>query len=226
MVTCPTAVSALGLQLIELPLPALWPLNVISLIAICPVCSAVCNSHTHHANFQVLQASPPPQALCTLSNNQLHKKGLWAGKHVSSPTTWPSHIEHKSKRREVKEGEKIQGCLLEFSTRMHIHKSKVQRRLHFIFLPSFPSIQCSQHQLYTHSHTLLTRSPFAALQVQLPNAAGDGQCLLLLKSPIVSCSTYTTSPPFLCLLIPGIRRHGWVMTEMISLSASPSITPC
>lgn len=33
----------------------------------------------------------------------------------------------------------------------------------------------------------------------------------------VSCSTNTTSPLFLCLLIPPrIRRHSWVMTEMIS----------
>lgn len=41
----------------------------------------------------------------------------------------------------------------------------------------------------------------------------------------VSCSTNTTSPLFLCLLIPGIRRHGWVMAEMISPSSTPTTPP-
>lgn len=41
----------------------------------------------------------------------------------------------------------------------------------------------------------------------------------------VSCSTNTTSPLVLCLLIPGIRRHGWVMTEMISPSSAPPKPP-
>lgn len=39
----------------------------------------------------------------------------------------------------------------------------------------------------------------------------------------VSCSTKTTSPLFLCLLIPGISRHGCVMTEMISPPRAPTI---
>lgn len=77
-----------------------------------------------------------------------------------------------------------------------------------------------------HMHTLSHTPP------QIPSTAGPitkgdwGQTLLSTPQipDQVSCSTNTTSPLFLCLLIPRIRRHSWVMTEMISPSTTPPNT--
>lgn len=79
---------------------------------------------------------------------------------------------------------------------------------------------------YERTDTLLAGSPLTALQTQLPRATGEKQCFFLFpKSPTVLCSSNTTSPLFVCLLIPTIRAHGGVMTEMISPSPATSIAP-
>lgn len=196
-------------------------MDVISLIATRPVCSAVRNSHTRHINFRVLQASPPFPASLRAVKQSASRKDSWAGKHVSSPTTWLSRIGSRRGRS------KRLACSNFLHVCMNMHRSKANAvSISSCLHPFRPYRAVNTYFVHTHAHVLfyLTRSPFAALQAQLPKAAGVGRCSLLLKSLIVSCST-NTSPLFLCLLIPGIRRHGWVMTEMISLSTSPSITP-
>lgn len=180
-------------------------------------------SHTS-CQFSGLAAKPAsPASLYSVKQSASRRKGLWAGKHVSSPTTWLSHIEHKSKGGGWR-GRENAGLPSQISYTCAWTYTKAKANAVSISSSLRPFLPYSAVNTYC-INTPSTRPPFAALQAQLPKAAGDGQCLLLHKFPIVSCSTNTTSPPFLCLLIPGIRRHGWVMTEMISLSASPSITP-
>lgn len=85
----------------------------------------------------------------------------------------------------------------------------------------FPSKHSSQHILLAHCVThLVPRSPHAVLQPQSPEATGDAVFPAAALPDRGSCSTNTTSPLVLRLLIPPIRRHGRVMTGMISPSTA------
>lgn len=104
---------------------------------------------------------------------------------------------------------------------------RVRARSKMPTLSSFPSqtLQLT-HLVCTLLLTLFPRIPIRGTAGTITEG-GWGQAVFSTPQipDRVSCSTNTTSPLFLCLLIPRIRRHGWVMTEMISPSTAPATAP-
>lgn len=114
-----------------------------------------------------------------------------------------------------------------FLTCVHVHaQRKCQHYLPSLFSVLFlPETTADTSCMHTITHTLP--------QIPINGTAGTitkgdwGQAVFSTPQipDRVSCSTNTTSPLFLRLLIPRIRRHGWVMTEMISPSTAPASPP-
>lgn len=104
---------------------------------------------------------------------------------------------------------------------------RVRARSKMPTLSSFPSqtLQLT-HLICTLLLTLFPRIPIRGTAGTITEG-GWGQAVFSTPQipDRVSCSTNTTSPLFLRLLIPRIRRHGWVMTEMISPSTAPATAP-
>lgn len=105
---------------------------------------------------------------------------------------------------------------------MYLHDANANKsKVSFLFSLSICSLPNATQLTYAHS---LSHTPPQIPSTAGPITKGDWGQTLLSTPQIpdqVSCSTNTTSPLFLCLLIPRIRRHSWVMTEMISPSTTP-----
>lgn len=133
-------------------------------------------------------------------------KGLWAGKHVSSPTTLLSCNRTWEKEKQGREGGRGRAhsrFSLSCSGFLRAPARTCTTQMPTLSLPLlcvlFSLTLQLTHLVCTHSYTLFPRSPYTLLQAQLPKVTRDRQCFPLLKSLIESPVALTQHLPWFCV---------------------------
>ena len=142
---------------------------------------------------QELGAGRSLKLLCTLSNDQLHIKGL-VGRQACK-------LSHDSPLV----GEQSRGVSYKCA------RTCTKQNANIVFFSLFFPSQTLQltHLVCTLSLTLFPRIPERGTAGTITDGGWGQTVFSTLQIPDrVSCSTNTTSPLFLRLLIPRIRRHG------------------
>lgn len=152
---------------------------------------------------EILTGLSQAPELASLSSQSLYSvkwsaphKGLWAGNHVSSPTTllgYERERERETVHDSVMPARISYMCALTCTTQM-----PTLSPLPFLSVLFSLTLRLT-HPVCTLSHTLFPRSPCTVLQAQLPKATGDRQCFPLLKSLIESPVALTQHLPCFCV---------------------------